>query len=374
VVVLGAGVIGLSTARALARSGARVTVLDSGVPGGQSSRAAAGVAIPSVRLLDDEPMLTFTRSAREVLDEDLQSLPDHGALRRGHGILRVMTDPRARDALVEKAKDSPEWLGTWLDAAALVAREPALEGSPLLGAFHTEAGFMVDTEAYLNALLADVARLGVTLRLGTAAQGIREDATGVTVQTSSDEVRGEQLAVCAGAWAGHLPGLAPLPVRPVRGQMISVFHPGIRLTHIVSGPTYLAPWRFGEVVVGATEEEAGFACHVTPLGLVHLSATLAKLAPKLREAVFRTAWAGLRSASPDGRPLIGRWPGSARTFVATAHGGQGILTGALSGRMLAEWLQRGASESAAAFDPARFTRTGPGGAVPGPAGDEAVRA
>lgn len=362
VVVLGAGVVGLATARALARSGARVTILDAGVPGGQSSRAAAGVAIPSVRLLEDGPMLTFTRSAREVLDADLQSLPEHGALRRGHGILRVMTDPKARDALVEKAKDAPEWLGTWLDAAALVAREPALEGSPLLGAFHTEAGFMVDTEAYLNALLADVARLGVTLRLGTAAQGVEEDASGVTVQTPTGALRAEQLAVCVGAWAAQLPGLSPLPVRPVRGQMISVFHPGIRLNHIVSGPTYLAPWRFGEVVVGATEEEAGFACHVTPLGLVHLSATLAKLAPKLREAVFRTAWAGLRSASPDGRPLIGRWPGTQRTFVATAHGGQGILTGALTGRMMAEWLQQGACEAAEAFDPGRFGRATPSAA------------
>jgi glycine oxidase len=136
--------------------------------------------------------------------------------------------------------------------------------------------------------------------------------------------------------------------------MLTVFHPTLRLTRVVSGPMYLAPWRRGEVVVGATEEDAGFASHVTPSGLLHLNAAVARMAPKLREARFVQSWAGLRSATPDGRPLIGHYPGTAAVLLASGHGGQGILTGALTGAVVAELLEHGRSDVAAAFAPERL--------------------
>ncbi len=132
--------------------------------------------------------------------------------------------------------------------------------------------------------------------------------------------RAGRLVVCAGAWSGGIAGLPPLPVKPLRGQMLTIFHPEVRLTRVVSGPTYLAPWRTGELVVGATEEDAGFACHVTPTGLMHLGATVAKLEPMLREARFGRAWAGLRAVTPGGKPLIGRYPGTKAVLIASGHG------------------------------------------------------
>ncbi|QRO01333.1 FAD-binding oxidoreductase [Archangium violaceum] len=353
ILVLGAGVMGLSVARRLAALGARVTVLDPVEPGGQGSRAAAGVAIPSVRLLDDPDMLAFTRAAHGALTEELASLGEGLHLRRGQGVLRVAMDAKGRDALGQKAASHPEWLGTWMDAAHVVELEPALEGTPLLGAFVTEQGYMVDTEAYLNALLHDVHRRGVRVRLGEGARSVAEVDGGVEVRTEHETLRAGRLVVCAGAWSGGLVGLPALPVKPVRGQMLTIFHPEVRLTRVVSGPTYLAPWRAGEIVVGATEEDAGFACHVTPTGLMHLGATVAKLAPRLREARFVRAWAGLRSVAPGSKPLIGRYPGTKSVLIASGHAGQGILTSALTGRAVAELIEHGHSEVAAAFEPER---------------------
>ena len=345
--------MGLSAARRLAMLGARVTVVDPVEPGGLGSRAAAGVAIPSVRLLDDPDMLGFTRAAHGARAEELASLGDGLHLRRGQGILRIAVDAKARDALGQKAANQPEWLGTWLDTARVVELEPALEGTPILGAFSTEQGFMVDTEAYLNALLHEVHRQGVRVRLGEGARAVTEVEGGVEVRTEHETLRASKLVVCAGAWSGGIAGLPVLPVKPVRGQMLTLFHPDVRLTRVVSGPTYLAPWRSGEIVVGATEEEVGFACHVTPTGLMHLGATVAKLAPKLREARFGRAWAGLRSVVPGGKPLIGRYPGTRSVLLATGHAGQGILTSAITGRAVAELVEHGHSEVAAAFAPER---------------------
>jgi len=360
ILILGAGVVGLSAARRLSVLGAKVTVLDAADPGGRGSRAAAGVAIPSVRLFDDPVMLAFAREGRATLAEDLATLPDGDGLRRGQGILRIVPDAKARDALAAKAAADAEGLGTWRDAASLVALEPALEGTPLFGAFETGHGHLVDTDGYVDALLKDAARVGVKARLGVAARAVVEHSSGVEVQTEGETLRADQLLVCAGPWSAGVEGLPALPLKPVRGQMLVVHQPGLHLTRVVSGPTYLAPWRSGEIVVGATEEDAGFVEQVTPAGLLHLSATVAKLAPRLRESRFVRAWAGLRAATPDGRPYIGRHPGLARTFVATGLGGQGILTGARTGALLAELVAHGHSDAAEPFAPSRVSTGSPG--------------
>lgn len=353
VVVLGAGVVGLSAARRLGAAGAKVTVLDTQTPGGVSSRAAAGVAIPSVRLLDDPQMLAFTRAGLKFLEADLAELPEGHLLRRGGGILRIAADPAMREQLERAAHHAPDWLGTWVDGKELPALEPALTGTPLTGAFLSEGGFMVDTEAYLNALLSDCARVGVDVRLGEGAVAVREEEGGVEVRTTVQTLHASAVIVAMGAWASALSGLSPLPVKPIRGQMLTLSHPVVRLRRIISGPTYLAPWRGGEIVVGATEEDAGFRNHCTTTGMLQLLAGAARVAPALRDARFVVSWSGLRSATPNGQPLIGPWPGTRRIFVGAGHAGQGILTGALTGAALVEWISSGRSPLAESFEPSR---------------------
>ena len=144
-------------------------------------------------------------AAHGALAEELASLDDGPSLRRGQGVLRVAMDAKGRDALGQKATNHPEWLGTWMDAARVVELEPALEGTPILGAFVTEQGFMVDTEAYLNALLHDLHRKGVRVRLGEGARAVTEVDGGVEVRTENETHRAGRLVVCAGAWSGASP-------------------------------------------------------------------------------------------------------------------------------------------------------------------------
>ena len=73
-----------------------MTVLDPHEPGGQGSRAAAGVAIPSIRLLEDPEMRAFTVAGRSVLTEDVAALGGPERSVAGSGILRPMPDEKAR--------------------------------------------------------------------------------------------------------------------------------------------------------------------------------------------------------------------------------------------------------------------------------------
>jgi glycine oxidase len=212
---------------------------------------------------------------------------------------------------------------------------------------------MVDARAYVSALSTACARAGAKVLLGEEALEVRESDAEVAVRTRTGNYVADQAVVAMGSWSGSVPGLSALPVRPMRGQMLRIFHPDATLGRIVSGPSYMAPWRQGEIVVGATEEDAGFAPFVTPAGLFHLSAVVARLSPLLRDARFVESWAGLRSATPSGRPIIGRHPGTRRVVVGTGHGGQGIVTGGLTGRLLVELLRQGKSDLAEPFAPER---------------------
>lgn len=350
VLVLGAGVIGLSSAWKLAKAGARVTVIDPAAPGGHGSRAAAGVGIPSLRLLEDPVMLEFVGASARVLVEDLAAL---GQQRTPTGIIRPVFDGATRELLEAASLRRPEWVGRPCSRDELIALEPLLEGSPLQCGYVSELGGMVNTDAYVTGLAHAAAAAGAELELGTAAVEVHAHPDGVEVRTPSGSLRAEWLLVAAGAWSGGMGGLAPLPIRPLRGQMLRIFHPRARLQRILSSSTYVAPWRDGELVVGATEELAGFNPHPTVEGMLHLTAAIARMIPALREAQVVRSWAGLRASTPSGRPLIGAYPEAHRVLVASGHGGQGILTGGYTGQMITELVVSGRCAAAEPFSPER---------------------
>ncbi len=353
--VIGAGVVGASVARRLAALGARVCLLDAHALGGRGSRAAAGVGVPSVRLLADPLMLSFAQSGRKQLSADLDELTDGdpGRLRTEAGVLRMVRNAQHREELEKAAAGHPGWLGEWHEGERLAEREPLIATGKVFGAYRDPAGAVLDADAYVTRLQQAAAAAGAEVRRGAPVLGVEESATGVALATPQGTVTADRAVLAAGAWSGSIPGLPALPVRPLRGQMLRLDTPDVTLRHVVSGALYAAPSPSGTVVVGATEEEAGFAESVTAEGLLVLTAFLGRLLPRLAAGSVRTTWSGLRAATRTGRPLIGPVPGSERVVVAAGHGGQGILTGALTGQAVAGYLDSGHDEWCAAFAPGR---------------------
>ncbi|MFI6850088.1 MULTISPECIES: FAD-binding oxidoreductase [unclassified Kitasatospora] len=354
VLVVGAGVVGLSTALELGLRGARVHVVDAGHEGGAGSRAAAGVAIPSLRLFADSVMHDFVDVARKVLDADVEAFaPDAPAIRRGRGVIRPVRDDEEREQLLHTTRPDPSALGQWVDRDGLCELEPVFRRGPFVGAFRTEAGYVVDTALYLDSLAAAARRAGATVSFGERVLAVREGPDAVHVTTSHGAAAADRLVVAAGAWSGSLPGLPSLAVHPLRGQMVELRDPDIRIDHIISGRTYLCPWRAGALCTGATEEHAGFADHVTAAGVAFLLSRLVRDFPLLARARPVHSWAGLRSATHDGRLVLGAYPSTTRVFVGTAHGGQGILTGHHTGLLLADRLDGHDAAVPAEFAPDR---------------------
>lgn len=354
-IVIGAGVVGASTARHLATAGADVCLLDAHHAGGRGSRAAAGVGVPSVRLLSDPQTLAFAEAGRKQLLADLEELSgtDPGLLRIEAPVLRLVRDGRHRDELESAAARHPGWLGTWLEAEQLGGTEPLLDTRRLHGAYLDTGGMVLDADGYVTRLQHAANASGAEVRLGVAVHSVEPGTAGVRVATQTGPLHADRVVVAAGAWSGALAGLPPLPVAPLRGQMLRLESRPPALRHVVSGSLYAAPAPNKTVVVGATEEREAGSEAVTPEGLLVLTAFLSRTLPSLAGTSLRTAWSGLRAATPDGRPLLGPLPGTDRIVVAAGHGGQGLLTGALTGRAVTALLRTGHDEWCAAFSPDR---------------------
>ncbi|MGH7395518.1 MAG: NAD(P)/FAD-dependent oxidoreductase, partial [Candidatus Methylomirabilales bacterium] len=104
---------------------------------------------------------------------------------------------------------------------------------------------------------------------------------------------------------------------------------------------YLVPRPGGEIVLGTTEEFAGFDKRVTVRGLNGILAGAQELYPALAEAPILRAWAGLRPYTSDGLPLLGPVPGVEELLVATGHHRNGILLAPITGQIVRELIVDG---------------------------------
>jgi glycine oxidase len=125
--------------------------------------------------------------------------------------------------------------------------------------------------------------------------------------------------------------------------------------HVVRTPdVYLIPRSDGRMLIGATQEEAGFDKKTVPETIQKLRAAALDLVPKLSEARFLEAWAGLRPGTPDALPILAATstPGY---FVATGHFRDGILLAPATARVMGQVIAGQAAEfDLSAFGADRF--------------------
>src|SRR5262249_47633560 len=107
---------------------------------------------------------------------------------------------------------------------------------------------------------------------------------------------------------------------------------------LLAGKRYLVPRQDGRLLIGSTEEDAGFDARPTAGGIAGLLEFAASLVPALGSAPLERCWAGLRPGSPDGLPFLGRVPGCDNLFVAAGHFRAGLQLSPATGQILSELL------------------------------------
>jgi glycine oxidase len=232
-----------------------------------------------------------------------------------------------------------------LSAERLIELEPALAGGAgeNLAAYHVPEEAQIRNPRHLKALLAACVRRGVEVQTNTVVHGFqRSNGQVAAVQTNAGVLRAKQFCLTAGCWSqALLEDLhSPLAVKPVRGQIVLLQSQPGRLKRIIChGSRYLVPRPDGLVLIGSTEDDVGFDCRTTSAGVSSLLRFALELAPGLSDAEVERTWAGLRPATPNRLPVLGKIPDLENAFVATGHFRAGLQLSAATAVVMSQLIR-----------------------------------
>ncbi|WP_149535645.1 D-amino acid dehydrogenase [Siccirubricoccus phaeus] len=405
VLVLGSGVVGVTSAWFLAKAGHEVTVLDRQPAAGMETSFAnagqvspgysapwAGPGIPVKALkwlmmryrplviwpqleqglyrwlgqmlanctaaaygLNKGRMVRLAEYSRDVL-KDLRAETGIAYDQRMQGTLQLFRTQKQLDAVGEDTAVLDQFQVPYalLDPAGCIGAEPALARVPgkFVGGLRLPGDETGDAHVFTQRLAALAAAAGVQFHYGVTVSGLETEA-GEVVGVSTDQGRfaADRYVVAMGSYSPAL--LRPLgvqvPVYPVKGYSLT-----LPITNAEAAPvstvmdeTYkVAITRLGDRIrVGGTAELAGFSLKLRPPRRETLAHSVGDLFPEGGDLAKASFWTGLRPMTPDGTPVVGQTR-YRNLYLNTGHGTLGWTMACGSGRLLADLLTGRAPEIA----------------------------
>ena len=367
VVVIGGGVMGLSTAYHLAKQGVQdVVLVERGELGaGSTCKAAGGVRAQFSDAVNIElgmRSLEVFRNFPELFDQDID-LDECGYL----FLLEREEDLRTFERNVELQRS----MGL---ESRIISVEEAKELSPLIstegliaGVWSPEGGHCTP-ESVVQGYARAARALGVRIiRHCEVTDVVREGDTITSVETAQGSIATDTVVCCAGAWSralGDMVGV-DLPVDPVRRELL-VTEPmpdlPANVPFTIDFSTTMYFHREGPgLLVGMSnqDEEPGFSLEHTDEWLEQVVEAAGRRVPVLEEVGMASRWAGLYEVTPDHNALIGEAEGVSRFLYATGFSGHGFLQGPAVGQVMAElYLGQTPSVDVSALHGRRFEGAG----------------
>ena len=375
VVIIGAGIMGVSAAYHLARRRAgRIVVLERDtVCAGSTALASGGIRHQYASRIGVEltrhSILTYER-----FEEEFGVDPQF----RQHGyLILVTTEAELAEARENVALQRELGVDVRLLAPDDVARLfPYLRTDDLRGATHTPRDGYADPYLACTAIAARAHDLGVVIETGAEVVGVERDGRGVHgVRTAASAVAAPVVVIAAGAWSGgvgRLAGIdvpvtphrrskfitAPVPpaVVPAATPFVIDPHQGVSLRR--EGPAILLGG-------GRRDEPSTFSTAPDPELAPSVVARVVHRAPALADAQLVRAWVGLYEMTPDHSGILGAVPGVDGLYVIAGFSGHGFMHGPIAGQLMAELVADGRA-STVDVSPLAFDRFAAGRATPEP--------
>jgi len=392
VVILGSGVIGVTSAYYLAKAGHDVTVLERQPgpaletsfanagqisPGYASPWAAPGIPLKAMKwMLQRHAPLSITPDGTlfqlqwmwqmlqnctperyAVNKERMVRLAEYSrdcfkTLRAATGIeyegrqqgttqlfrTQKQLDDAAKDIEVLKETGVPYEL---LGREQLVAAEPGLDQNKLVGGLRLPNDETGDCQLFTTRLTAMAEELGVKFRYGVDITGLLTDGDAIKgVQCGPELVTADSYVVALGAYSTTLlKKLVDIPVYPLKGYSITVpiVDAGAAPVSTILDETYkIAVTRFdNRIRVGGMAEIAGFDHRLNPRRRETLEMVVNDLFPGAGDTASASFWTGLRPMTPDGTPIVGR-TGLRNLYLNTGHGTLGWTMSCGSAQLLSD--------------------------------------
>lgn len=337
VVVVGGGVMGLSIALALHDRGLTVRVLSRSLQEG-ASWAAAGMLAPQAEGLPAGKMLDLCLRSRDLYPSWIQKLETIAGQSAGYWASGILAPAlTSKEWAIREFDHLPD---EWADRDILHQIQPNLSDT-VQGGWWFPQDAQVDNRQLYQALQAAVVAKGIQIQIATVTEFCRSGDRITGLRTSLGDLQAQHYVLATGAWSQ---AILPIPVKPRKGQLLSVRMPtGSKLedlpikTVLFGAEIYLVPRRDGRLVIGATSEDVGFLPGNTPSGTLQLLQGATRLVPEIAQWPIEEFWMGYRPVTPDDLPILGE-SGYKNLTYATGHGRNGILLTPITGELIADWI------------------------------------
>lgn len=371
VCVIGGGIMGLSIAHELVRRGRQVTVLEaSGIGERAATGTAAGMLAPASEADLADPRLTeFALASHELYPQWINDIESESGLETGFDQAGTVWVALHRDhaVLIDRLCEFQRERGLHAEpqtTAQLRAIEPMVSPGAV-GGILLHDDWQVDPRKLLTALTTLLRQAGATIEESSPVDCVRPGDAGFEVSVKRDGEQqvyhARQVVLAAGAWTHRIKResiepQSPLPLRPVKGQVVRLRGNESIIDRVVRTPdVYIVPRSDGELVIGATMDEHGFDDRPTAGGMLDLLREAWRTVPGIYELEFVETTVAFRPALRDHLPSIGalEMPG---LFIATGHYRNGIELAPITAKLTADLVCDDTADSALleALKPDRF--------------------
>jgi len=397
VIILGSGVIGVTTAYYLARDGHEVTVVDRQAepaqetsfanagevsPGYSSPWAGPGVPVKAIKwlLMRHGPLVIWPKldpvmwwwmlkllrnctAERYAINKSrmipiaeysrdcLRALRAETGIKydeRSQGTLQLFRKQKQLDGTGDDIAVLKEYGVPYevLDPAGCIAAEPGLAASRVkfVGGLRLPQDETGDCHMFTQALAREAAKLGVQFKFNTGIERLETDGDKIaSVVTTAGQLQADAYVAALGSWSPRMlkPIGIPVPVYPVKGYSITVpvtDADGAPVSTVMDESYKVAITRLGDRIrVGGTAEISGYSNTLDAARRATLDHSLTDMFPRGGDLSKATFWCGLRPMTPDGPPIIGATRYS-NLHLNTGHGTLGWTMACGSGRALADLM------------------------------------
>ncbi|MHB8263171.1 MAG: glycine oxidase ThiO [Acidimicrobiales bacterium] len=382
IAIAGGGIIGLSIAFMAIEAGRKVAIIDP-APGRGTTWVAAGMLAPVTEAYyGEEPELHLSLAASgrwpsfaEALKQE--SGHDLGYRQVGTMVVAADNDDRTFIRNLFEFQESMQLDVQWLKPSEARELVPQLASSTR-GGLLARGDYQVDPRLVADALIKVSNDRGYEFVHASATSVEPAKETGYTIRLDTgDNLRADKVVLSTGAWTSQVSGIpdyVSTAIRPVKGEIVRVSapEPSLLPSHTVRAiakgrSVYMVPRLDGSLVIGATMEEKGFDTQVRSGAVYELLRDAREILPLVSELSFSETLAGLRPATSDNGPLIGRIDaqdsndGEGTLVVAAGHYRNGVLLAPITAEAVKVLLQGGSEglpPEVLPFSPARFANAG----------------
>tara|TARA_Y100000310_G_scaffold38326_1_gene35937 strand:- start:10124 stop:11236 length:1113 start_codon:yes stop_codon:yes gene_type:complete len=347
VIVIGAGIIGLSVSFYLKKHDFDVTVIDKNKAGMEASYAAAGMLAAQSEFDFYEDFMDFCIQSRDMYAGFCREIENASGIDvefRKCGMIR----PALTEEHEKHLKNNYEWQKKkgfeieFLSGNELRKLEPSLSENILSG-LHTKNDAQVNNRKLMEALIAANKKLNNKIIENCIIKNyIIKNNNVMGIETNNETFNADIVINTAGAWSSLISqNLIPnFEVKPIHGQMVSLqadkkILDKVIFASILGKGGYIVPRKNNEIILGSTMEDIGFEKRITEEGISGILEKAYEIIPQLKNLKIKEKWSGFRPFASDQLPIIGK-TSIENLIIATAHGRNGILLPPITAKAVTE--------------------------------------